>query len=198
VVGFIWGFDMAAVAGQAAPAVNGRETIVLAGGCFWCTEAVFERVRGVLELESGYANGDWPAPSYEQVCSGRSGHAEALRLVFDPEQIDLRTLLEIFFATHDPTSLNRQGADVGSQYRSGIYWTQPEQERAARELMAELQADDTFGAPIVTELKALQRFDSAEPEHQRFFARHPQHGYCLAVAAPKVRHLRQQFAQWLR
>jgi len=184
--------------GPPDPDRGALQTLVLAGGCFWCTEAVFERVRGVLELESGYANGHWPRPSYEQVCSGRSGHAEALRLLYDPTQIDLRSVLQIFFATHDPTTLNRQGADVGSQYRSGIYWTQPEQERVARALMAELQAADVFGAPIVTELAALQRFDPAEAEHQRFFARHPQHGYCLAVAAPKVRHLRQQFAQWLR
>jgi len=189
---------MAAMAGQAASEQNGRETIVLAGGCFWCTEAVFERVRGVCEFESGYANGDWPHPSYEQVCSGRSGHAEALRLVFEPEQIGLRTLLQIFFATHDPTSLNRQGADVGSQYRSGIYCTRPEQAQLAQALIDELQVADTFGAPIVTELTALRCFYPAEPEHQRFYARHPQHGYCLAVAAPKVQRLRQQFAPWLR
>jgi peptide-methionine (S)-S-oxide reductase len=182
----------------AGPEPGVARSVVLAGGCFWCTEAVFAPVRGVLEVESGYANGHWPQPTYEQVCSGRSGHAEAIRLVFDPAQVGLRTLLEIFFATHDPTTLNRQGADVGSQYRSAIYWTEPEQERVARALIDELQAADAFGAPIVTELAPLQRFDAAEAEHQRFFARHPHNGYCLAVAAPKLRHVRLQFAQWLR
>jgi len=182
----------------AGPEPGAARTLVLAGGCFWCTEAVFEPVRGVLEVESGYANGHWPQPTYEQVCSGRSGHAEAIRLVFDPTQVGLRAVLEIFFATHDPTALNRQGADVGSQYRSAIYWTEPEQERVARALIDELQAANALGAPIVTELAPLQRFDAAEAEHQRFFARYPHNGYCLAVAAPKLRHVRQQFAQWLR
>jgi peptide-methionine (S)-S-oxide reductase len=112
-----------------------RETIVLGGGCFWCTEAVFDRVRGVLDVESGYCNGQVERPTYEAVCTGRTGHAEVVRLVFDPQVVDLRTLLEIFFATHDPTTLNRQGHDVGTQYRSGIYWTEPEQASVARQLL---------------------------------------------------------------
>ncbi|MDD2536502.1 MAG: peptide-methionine (S)-S-oxide reductase MsrA [Macromonas bipunctata] len=174
------------------------ETIVLAGGCFWCTEAVFVRVKGVLDVESGYSNGHVPQPSYEAVCSGQTGHAEVVKLAFDPTVIGLRQLLHIFFAIHDPTTLNRQGHDVGSQYRSGIYCTTPEQERVARHVIAELQAEDVFGAPIVTEVQPLHHYWPAEDYHQDFFARNPTQGYCLAVAAPKVAKLRQVFAQWVR
>ncbi len=174
------------------------ETIVLAGGCFWCTEAVFVRVKGVLDVESGYSNGHVPQPSYEAVCSGQTGHAEVVKLTFDPTVIGLRQLLHIFFAIHDPTTLNRQGHDVGSQYRSGIYCTTPEQERVARHVIAELQAEEVFDAPIVTEVQPLHHYWPAEDYHQDFFARNPTQGYCLAVAAPKVAKLRQVFAQWVR
>lgn len=174
------------------------ETIVLAGGCFWCTEAVFVRVKGVLDVESGYSNGHVPQPSYEAVCSGQTGHAEVVKLTFDPAVIGLRQLLHIFFAIHDPTTLNRQGHDVGSQYRSGIYCTTPEQEGVARHVIAELQAEDVFDAPIVTEVQPLHHYWPAEDYHQDFFARNPTQGYCLAVAAPKVAKLRQVFAQWVR
>lgn len=174
------------------------ETIVLAGGCFWCTEAVFVRVKGVLDVESGYSNGHVPQPSYEAVCSGQTGHAEVVKLAFDPAVIGLRQLLHIFFAIHDPTTLNRQGHDVGSQYRSGIYCTTPEQERVARHVIAELQAEEVFDAPIVTEVQPLHHYWPAEDYHQDFFARNPTQGYCLAVAAPKVAKLRQVFAQWVR
>lgn len=174
------------------------ETIVLAGGCFWCTEAVFVRVKGVLDVESGYSNGHVPQPSYEAVCSGQTGHAEVVKLAFDPAVIGLRQLLHIFFAIHDPTTLNRQGHDVGSQYRSGIYCTTPEQERVARHVIAELQAEEVFGAPIVTEVQPLHHYWPAEDYHQDFFARNPTQGYCLAVAAPKVAKLRQVFTQWVR
>ncbi len=174
------------------------ETIVLAGGCFWCTEAVFVRVKGVLDVESGYSNGHVPQPSYEAVCSGQTGHAEVVKLAFDPTVIGLRQLLHIFFAIHDPTTLNRQGHDVGSQYRSGIYCTTPEQERVARHVIAELQAEEVFDAPIVTEVQPLHHYWPAEDYHQDFFARNPTQGYCLAVAAPKVAKLRQVFAQWVR
>lgn len=174
------------------------ETIVLAGGCFWCTEAVFVRVKGVLDVESGYSNGHVPQPSYEAVCSGQTGHAEVVKLAFDSTVIGLRQLLHIFFAIHDPTTPNRQGHDVGTQYRSGIYCTTPEQERVARHVIAELQAEDVFDAPIVTEVQPLHHYWPAEDYHQDFFARNPTQGYCLAVAAPKVAKLRQVFAQWVR
>ncbi len=174
------------------------ETIVLAGGCFWCTEAVFVRVKGVLDVESGYSNGHVPQPSYEAVCSGQTGHAEVVKLAFDPTVIGLRQLLHIFFAIHDPTTPNRQGHDVGSQYRSGIYCTTPEQERVARHVIAELQAEGVFDDPIVTEVQPLHNYWPAEDYHQDFFARNPTQGYCLAVAAPKVAKLRQVFAQWVR
>jgi len=178
--------------------MNATETIVLAGGCFWCTEAVFDRVCGVLDVESGYCNGQHLSPSYEDVCTGLTGHAEAVRLVYDPAVIGLETLLDIFFATHDPTTLNRQGHDVGSQYRSGIYWTEPAQAELARQHIAALTAQGVFAAPIVTEVQALANYHAAEDYHQDFFARHPGHGYCMAVAAPKVNKLRRVYAQWLR
>jgi len=175
-----------------------HETVVLAGGCFWCTEAVFDQVRGVLSVESGYSNGLAPSPSYEDVCTGTTGHAEVIRVVFDPQVIGLRELLQIFFATHDPTTLNRQGADVGTQYRSGIYWTDEAQARTARELIDELTAEGVFEDPIVTEVEPLHNYHRAEDYHQTFFARHPFHGYCMAVAAPKVQKLRRVFAQWVK
>jgi peptide-methionine (S)-S-oxide reductase len=175
-----------------------HETVVLAGGCFWCTEAVFDQVRGVLSVESGYSNGLAPSPSYEDVCTGTTGHAEVVRIVFDPQVIGLRELLQIFFATHDPTTLNRQGADVGTQYRSGIYWTDEAQARTARELIDELTAEGVFEDPIVTEVEPLHNYHRAEDYHQTFFARHPFHGYCMAVAAPKVQKLRRVFAQWVK
>ena len=174
------------------------ETIVLGGGCFWCTEAVFVRVRGVLDVESGYCNGSVVRPSYEQVCTGRTGHNEVVRLVFDPAVIGLRQILTIFFAIHDPTTLNRQGHDVGTQYRSGIYCTTAGQEDDARALIAELESEAAFGAPIVTEVQPLSNYWTAEDYHQDFFERNPHQGYCLAVAAPKVAKLRQSFAQWVR
>ena len=172
--------------------------IVLGGGCFWCTEAVFVRVRGVLDVESGYCNGQADRPSYEQVCSGDTGCAEVVRLVFDPAVIPLEQILHIFFAIHDPTQLNRQGHDVGSQYRSGIYCSSPEQQAQARDFIAELERESAFDQPIVTEVKPLENYWPAEDYHQDFFARNPNQGYCLAVAAPKVAKLRHAFAAWLR
>lgn len=175
-----------------------QATIVLAGGCFWCTEAVFDEVRGVLDVESAYCNGHLVEPSYEAVCSGTTGHAEAVKLVYDPDVIGLRQLLEIFFATHDPTTLNRQGHDVGTQYRSGIYWTEPGQTEVAQAVIAELSSEGVFSDPIVTEVAPLHNYHPAEDYHQDFFARHPGHGYCLAVAAPKVSKLRRVFSDWLK
>lgn len=175
-----------------------RETIVLGGGCFWCTEAVFDQVKGVTDVESGYANGWVEHPDYEQVCAGQTGHAEVVKVEFDPAVIGLRHILEIFFAVHDPTTLNRQGHDVGSQYRSGIYCTQPGQKAVARELMTDLEREGVFGRTLVTEVEDLRSYWPAEDYHQDFFARNPYQGYCLAVAAPKVAKLRAVYAQWVK
>ncbi|MCA0325986.1 MAG: peptide-methionine (S)-S-oxide reductase MsrA [Proteobacteria bacterium] len=169
------------------------ETIVLGGGCFWCTEAVFKEVRGVLDVESGYSNGQTTRPTYEQVCTGRTGSAEVVKLSYDPAQVGTRQLLEIFFATHDPTQLNRQGNDVGTQYRSGIYTTTPEQKDVADDLIREISQDKLFGAPVVTEVAPLAHYFPAEDYHQDFFERNPHQGYCMAVAAPKVAKFRKTF-----
>lgn len=174
------------------------ETIVLAGGCFWCTEAVFVNVRGVQDVESGYSNGHTVQPTYEQVCTGGTGHAEVIRVAFDPDIVALRVLLDIFFTVHDPTTPNRQGHDVGTQYRSGIYWTDPAQVPVIESTLREWTEQGVFDAPLVTEVQALANYWPAEPYHQDFFARNPGQPYCVAVAAPKVRKLRQQFAQWLK
>ncbi len=175
-----------------------RETIVLAGGCFWCTEAVFDQVRGVTDVESGYANGQVMAPTYEQVCTGQTGYAEVVKVEFDPAVIGLKDILEIFFAVHDPTTLNRQGHDVGSQYRSGVYCTQPGQQAVVRVVIADLEREGVFGQPLVTEVDDLRSYWSAEDYHQDFFARNPHQGYCVAVAAPKVAKLRAKYAQWAK
>jgi peptide-methionine (S)-S-oxide reductase len=172
------------------------ETLVLGGGCFWCTEAVYVRVRGVLDVESGYCNGQSVNPTYEQVCSGRTGHNEVVKLQYDPALISTRDVLDIFFVIHDPTTLNRQGNDAGTQYRSGIYFTTPAQAEAARALIAELTPD--FDDPIVTEVLPLDNYSAAEAYHQDFFERNPYQGYCLAVAAPKVAKLRKSFAHWVK
>lgn len=173
----------------------GLEVIVLAAGCFWCTEAVFLQVRGVQAVESGYSNGHLEQPRYEAVCTGSTGHAEVVRLVYDPCVVSTRELLEVFFLVHDPTTLNRQGHDVGTQYRSGIYWSDTAQERTAKDLIAELDASGHYGRPIVTEVAPVQNYWRAEEEHQNFFARNPQQAYCRAVAAPKVAKFRQTFAR---
>ena len=170
------------------------DTIVLGGGCFWCTEAVFDKVRGVLDLESGYSNGETANPSYEQVCTGRTGHNEVVKVVFDPAQISLREILEIFFVVHDPTTPNRQGNDVGTQYRSGIYYADEAQRRVAEEVIAEMAADRQFTAPIVTEVKPLANYSAAEPYHQDYFLNNPNQGYCAFVVGPKVEKFRKTFA----
>lgn len=171
------------------------QTLVLGGGCFWCTEAVYLAVKGITDVESGYSNGQETAPSYEQVCTGRTGCNEVVKLEYDPAQISTREILEIFFVIHDPTTLNRQGNDVGTQYRSGVYFTTDEQRATAQDLVDELTADKAFGASIVTELLPLANYFPAEPHHQDFFARNPHQGYCMAVAAPKVAKLRKTFAR---
>jgi peptide-methionine (S)-S-oxide reductase len=173
-----------------------HEIITLGGGCFWCTEAVFERVRGVVSVESGYANGQVESPTYEQVCRGDTGHAEVVRITFDPEVVGLRELLEIFFVVHDPTTLNRQGADVGTQYRSAILWHEPSQVAVAQSVLREVSA--ALPAAVVTELAPLQCYWPAEAYHQHYFAQHPGEGYCAFVVAPKVQKFQQRFAQRLR
>ncbi len=168
------------------------DTITLGGGCFWCTEAVFERVRGVFKVESGYSNGYVERPTYEQVCSGTTGHNEVVRVSFDSAQITLREVLEIFFVIHDPTSLNRQGNDAGTQYRSGIYFHDAAQEATAREVLAEVNAH--HGGRAVTELMAEANYSRAEDYHQHYFVNHPDQGYCAMVVAPKVEKFRKTFA----
>jgi peptide-methionine (S)-S-oxide reductase len=172
------------------------DTITLGGGCFWCVEAVYERVDGVTAVESGYANGHVKNPTYEQVCNGDTGHAEVVRVSFDTARISLREVLEIFFTIHDPTTLNRQGNDVGSQYRSGIYHRNAEQERVAREVLAEV--NEHHQGRAVTEVLAESNYSRAEDYHQHYFANHPNQGYCAAVVAPKVEKFKKTFASRVR
>ena len=170
-----------------------EQTIVLGGGCFWCTEAVYVQVRGVTDVESGYANGTVDQPTYEQVCTGRTGHNEVVKLTYDTAQVSTRQILEIFFIVHDPTQLNRQGNDVGTQYRSGIYYTTDEQKAEAEQIVQELERDKVYGKPVVTEIQPLRSYWPAEAYHQDFFERNPTQGYCMAVAAPKVAKFRKTF-----
>lgn len=179
-----------------AAAQQALETAVLGGGCFWCTEAVYLEVAGVVSVESGYTGGQQPDPSYEQVCAGATGHAEVVRLRFDPAVVSYRDLLEIFFTIHDPTTLNRQGNDVGTQYRSVIYYQSPEQEATARQVIAEMA--NVWDAPIVTALAPAQPFYRAEDYHQDYFRQHPLQGYCAFVVAPKVAKFRNTFARRIR
>jgi len=172
------------------------DTVTLGGGCFWCLEAVYEKVDGVTAVESGYANGHVKNPSYEQVCGGDTGHAEVVKVSFDTSRISLREILEIFFTIHDPTTLNRQGNDVGTQYRSGIYFHDAEQERVAREVLAEVNEHHRGGA--VTEVLPVAGYSRAEDYHQHYFANHPEQGYCAFVVAPKVEKFRKTFAHRLK
>ena len=160
------------------------EIVTLAGGCFWCLEAVFDRLRGVVAVEPGYSNGEGPSPSYEQVCTGRTGYAEVVRIEFDPAQLSLHQVFEVFFCIHDPTSLNRQGADVGTQYRSGMYCHSQEQVDQARVFIQ--QAQPNYPVPIVTEVACVQNYAPAEDYHRHYFRRNPDQGYCVFVVAAKV------------
>jgi peptide-methionine (S)-S-oxide reductase len=175
-----------------------RETATLAGGCFWCLEAVFEQVAGVEAVVSGYANGSTDDPSYEAVCEGTTGHAEAVQVTFDPHQIRYAELLDIFFAIHDPTTRNRQGADVGTQYRSAIFTHDDEQLTTARAKIDELTAAGLWSSPVVTEVEPLQRFYPAEEYHRGYFRAHSSQPYCQAVVSPKVAKFRAKFASKLR
>ena len=176
----------------------GQRVAVLGGGCFWCLEAVFRDLEGVTDVLSGYAGGSTPRPSYEQVCTGRTGHAEVVRVTFDPAVLSYADLLRVFFTIHDPTTPNRQGADVGTQYRSVIFTASDEERHAAEAVMREIAASGIWDAPIVTELAALPAFHPAEPEHHDYFTLHPGAGYCRVVIAPKVSKFRHQFADRLK
>lgn len=175
-----------------------REVATLAGGCFWCLEAVFDQLQGVESVVSGYAGGARPNPTYEQVCSGATGHAEAVQLTFDPSVISYREILEVFFTIHDPTTLNRQGADVGTQYRSAIFYHSPEEEATARQVISDLQAAGLYDQKFVTELTPFPAFYAAEAYHQQYFRRNPYLPYCRAVIAPKVAKLRKQYLSRLK
>ena len=168
------------------------DTITLGGGCFWCLEAVYERVRGVTQVVSGYSNGHVVNPTYEQVCGGDTGHVEVVQVSYDTSQISLREILEIFFVIHDPTTLNRQGNDVGTQYRSGIYYRDAAQEAVAREVLAEV--NEHHRGRSVTEVVPLANYSRAEEYHQHYFANHPNQGYCAMVVAPKVEKFKKTFA----
>lgn len=169
------------------------ETATLGAGCFWCVEAVFDDLKGVEDVVSGYSNGHTQNPTYREVCSGDTGHAEVTQIKFDPEVISYRDILKVFFAVHDPTTLNRQGGDIGTQYRSAIFYHSPEQEKTAREVIDELNAEHIWDSPIVTEVAPVANYFPAEDYHQEYFANNPNQPYCMAVVAPKVAKFRQKF-----
>jgi peptide-methionine (S)-S-oxide reductase len=177
---------------------NNKEIATLAGGCFWCLEAVFDDLRGVEQVESGYSGGNRPNPSYYQVCTGTTGHAEVVQVTFDPQVTSFRELLEVFFTIHDPTTLNRQGADVGTQYRSAVFYHTPEQKEVAEQVIAELNAEKIWDAPIVTEVAPFTAFYPAEAEHQEYYQRNQSQPYCRAVIAPKVSKFRKQYLEKLK
>ena len=177
---------------------NQKEVATLAGGCFWCLEAVFDDLRGAESVESGYMGGDQPNPTYRQVCSGTTGHAEVVQIAFDPQVVSFRELLEVFFTIHDPTTLNRQGADVGTQYRSAIFYHSPEQKEIAEKTISELNAEGIWDAPIVTEVSPAEQFYVAEDYHQEYYAQNASQPYCQMVVAPKVAKFRQKFLNKLK
>ncbi|MGD8455085.1 MAG: peptide-methionine (S)-S-oxide reductase MsrA [Anaerolineales bacterium] len=174
-----------------------KNIATLAGGCFWCLEAVFDALKGVTSVESGYSGGHTVNPTYEQVCRGNTGHAEVVRINFDPKVITYEDLLNIFFTIHDPTTLNRQGADVGTQYRSAIFYHDDEQKRIAEEVIREITEAGIWDDPIVTEVTPFEHFYIAEDYHQEYFANNPNQGYCRAVIAPKVAKFRKQYQEML-
>lgn len=177
---------------------NRTETATLAGGCFWCLEAVYDNLEGVEDVVSGYSGGTVKNPTYNQVVSGATGHAEVVQLKFDPDKISYREILEVFFSIHDPTTLNRQGLDIGSQYRSAIFYHSPEQKAAAEEIIRELEAEKVWKNRIVTEVQPFEAFYPAEEYHQEYYARHPEAGYCQFIIAPKLAKFRQKFREKLK
>jgi peptide-methionine (S)-S-oxide reductase len=180
------------------PSQNETQTATLGGGCFWCLEAVYDELKGVVEVVSGYSGGRRPNPSYEQVCSGATGHAEVVQVTFDPAQVSYRDILNVFFTIHDPTTLNRQGADIGTQYRSVIFYHNPAQKATAEQVIAELEAQKLWDGPIVTQVAALEAFYPAEGYHQEYYARNPEQAYCQFVVAPKVAKFRKQYLERLK
>jgi peptide-methionine (S)-S-oxide reductase len=175
-----------------------KESAVFGGGCFWCTEAVFDELRGVTSVVSGYAGGTTKNPTYEQVCSGRSGHAEVIRIDFDPTQITYKDLLTVFFATHDPTTLNRQGNDVGTQYRSTVLYGSEQQKREAENFIKELNDSNAFGKPVVTTVEPLGDFYAAEDYHQKYYVNNSYQPYCQYMIPPKLQKLHKQFSDLLK
>jgi peptide-methionine (S)-S-oxide reductase len=187
---------------SSSPSATGAEPglakATFAGGCFWCTEAVYAEIKGVKSVTSGYIGGQVPNPTYKDVCSGLTGHAEAIEIEYDPQVVSFEKLLEVFFATHDPTTLNRQGADVGTQYRSGVFYHDDEQKRVAEQVIAKLDAAKVFPGKIVTEVTKASTFYPAEGYHQDYFAKNPADRYCNAVAAPKVEKVRKAFKELVK
>jgi len=177
---------------------NDREVATLGGGCFWCTEAVFQDLRGVEQVQSGYSGGHVPNPTYEEVCGKGTGHAEVIQVTFDPSVVTFRELLEVFFTVHDPTTPNRQGADVGPQYRSAIFFHSPEQKEVAQEVIRDVNERQLWGAPVVTEVAEFAEFYPAESYHDDYFRRNPYQGYCQVVIAPKVSKFRKQYLEKLK
>ncbi len=180
------------------PMADGKQVATLGGGCFWCTEAVFDELKGVERVESGYAGGTVPNPTYRQVCTGTTGHAEVVQITFDPKVISFKQLLEVFFTVHDPTTLNRQGADVGTQYRSVIFYHDAEQKRIAEQVVREIEAAKIWDAPIVTEFAPAKEFYTAEDYHQEYFQTNPNQPYCRVVIAPKVAKFRAHYREQLK
>jgi len=170
----------------------------LAGGCFWCLEAVFDELKGVESVESGYSGGTVPDPTYHEVCDGETGHAEVVRVTFDPSALPYHDLLTVFFTIHDPTTLNRQGNDVGTQYRSAVFYHNEEQKKVVEEVMGEIAAESIWGAPLVTEVRPFEAFYPAEDYHQEYFKKNPWQPYCRVIVAPKVARFRQKFAEQLK
>ena len=190
--------SIASATPSAAGAEPGLAKATFAGGCFWCTEAVYAELKGVKSVTSGYIGGRVPNPTYKDVCTGLTGHAEAIEIEYDPRVVSFEKLLEVFFATHDPTTLNRQGADVGTQYRSGVFYHDDEQKRIAEQVIAKLEAAKVFPAKIVTEVTKASTFYPAEGYHQDYFAKNPADRYCNAVAAPKVEKVRKVFKELVK
>lgn len=174
------------------------ETATLGGGCFWCTEAVFDSLRGVVDVVSGYSGGHVEDPTYTEVCTGATGHAEVINVTFDPGEISFKEILQVFFATHDPTTLNRQGNDVGTQYRSAVFYHSEEQKQVAEQVITEISEQEIYDDPIVTEVTEFTRFYPAEDYHQEYFANNPAQPYCSAVVAPKVAKFRKVFIDRLK
>ncbi len=190
-------YDLGGIQMSNDPKIS-TEVATLAGGCFWCLEAVYDDLKGVVDVVSGYSGGRVENPSYEAVCTGATGHAEVVQVSFDPSVVSYRELLEVFFTIHDPTTLNRQGPDVGTQYRSAIYYHTPEQKATAEEVIRDLERGKVWDKPIVTEITSFSAFYPAEAYHQEYFARNPYQGYCVAVIAPKVAKFRHKYLEKLK